>query len=76
VFGRRKTERRNYDLYKCEDIARGLHTTRLQKCNKLTAWSRVLEKLPVPQLVNKFAAFYETRNFITVFKIASHVYLS
>jgi hypothetical protein len=31
----------------------------------LTTWSRVLEKLPVPQVVEKFAAFYGSCRFIT-----------
>jgi len=34
----------------------------------LTQWSRVLPaKITDPQLAKKFAAFYETRRFITVF---------
>jgi hypothetical protein len=41
---------------------------------KLTPWSTVLlEKLTVPQTVNKFLAFYETRRFITVVTKARHM---
>jgi len=40
----------------------------------LTPWSRVLsEKLTGPQPVKIFPAFYETRKFITVFKISRHL---
>jgi len=45
--------------------------------NKLTPRSRVfLEKLTVPQLVNKFPSFYGTRKFITVFTTVRHLSLS
>jgi hypothetical protein len=37
----------------------------------LTAWSRVLEKLTVPQLVKKFPAFYGTQRFITHLSLPS-----
>jgi len=44
---------------------------------QLTICSRILlEKLPGPQLVNKFPAFYGTRRFITVFTSARHLFLS
>jgi len=36
----------------------------------------LLEKLTVPQPVNKFPAFYETRMFITAFTTARHMSLS
>ena len=36
----------------------------------------LLEKLTVPQLVNKFPAFYGTRRFITAFTSARHLSLS
>jgi hypothetical protein len=43
----------------------------------LTPWSRVLlEKLSIPQLINKFPAFYGTRRFITAFTSARHLSLS
>jgi hypothetical protein len=39
----------------------------------LTPWSKVLsENLTGPKLRKKFAAFYETRRFITAFKTAHH----
>ena len=38
-------------------------------------WSRVLEKLIVPQVVRKFPKFYETRRFITVFTTVRHLNL-
>jgi hypothetical protein len=42
-----------------------------------TPWIKdLLEKLTVTQLVNKFAASYETRKFITVFARARHLFLS
>ena len=42
----------------------------------LSPWSRVLlEKLTGSQLVEKFLAFYETRNFITAFKSSRHLSL-
>jgi hypothetical protein len=42
----------------------------------LTAWSIVLEKLTVSQLVKIFPAFYGTRRFSTAFTNARHLYLS
>jgi len=42
----------------------------------LTPWTRVLEKLIVTQLVEKFSAFYEARKFITVFTRSCHWSLS
>jgi len=44
--------------------------------DKLTPWSRVLEKLTGFQLVKKFPAFYGTRNFITAFTSARQLSLS
>jgi hypothetical protein len=41
-----------------------------------TAWSRVLEKLVVPQLVKTFPAFYGTRRLVSVFTTAYHGPLS
>ena len=41
----------------------------------LNPWTRVLEKLNCPQLVNKFPAFYGIRMFITAFTIARHLSL-
>jgi len=32
----------------------------------LIPWSRVLEKLPVTQIIKKFLAFYGIQRFITV----------
>jgi hypothetical protein len=44
---------------------------------RLTPWSRaLLEKVTNAQLLKKFLAFFETRNFITVFTRAHHWYLS
>jgi hypothetical protein len=41
------------------------------------AWSTALpEKLTVPQVVNKFPAFFETRMFITAFTSSRHLPLS
>lgn len=40
--------------------------------NILTAWSRVLEKLVVTQLVKYVSAFYETRISVTVFIKTRH----
>jgi hypothetical protein len=40
--------------------------------NLLTARSRVVEKLTVVQLVNKFRCFHENRSFITVFRRWRH----
>jgi len=45
-------------------------------CSLLAPWSRVLEKLAGFQLVEKFPAFYGTRNFITAFTSAHHMSLS
>ena len=46
-------------------------------CYVLTQWSRRLpEKLPDPQLVKKFPAFYGTRWFITAFTKARYLSLS
>jgi len=48
-----------------------------QFCQYLTPRSRVvLEKLIVTQLVKKFALFYRTRRFITVFTRIRHWSLS
>ena len=45
--------------------------------HQLTPWSKVLLKtLTVPQLANKFPAFYGTRRFTTVLTTASHLSLS
>jgi hypothetical protein len=44
--------------------------------NWVTPWSRVLGKLTVTQLVNKFPVFYVTLRFITVFTTARHWSLS
>ena len=45
--------------------------------NQPTPWSSVLpQKLPGPQLVNKFPAFYRTRRSITAFTTARHMSLS
>jgi hypothetical protein len=41
--------------------------------NKLTTLSGDLEKLTVPQLVEKFPESYGTRRFITVFTTARHL---
>jgi hypothetical protein len=41
--------------------------------NKVTPLSGVLEKLTVPQLVEKFPESYGTRRFITVFTTARHL---
>ena len=42
--------------------------------NSITPWSRGLpEKLPGPQLLSKFTAFYGTRRFITAFTTARHL---
>jgi hypothetical protein len=38
----------------------------------LTSWSRVLKKLTVTHLINKFPAFYGTRRFITVLTRVRH----
>lgn len=46
-------------------------TNQLTKC----IWV-IQKKLKVSQLVNKFPAFYETRNFITMFTTAHHFSLS
>jgi hypothetical protein len=39
-------------------------------------WSKVLEKLTVPQPVKKFPAFYVTRRFITALTTSRHLSLS
>jgi hypothetical protein len=39
-------------------------------------WSRFLEKLTVPQLIQEITRIYETRRFITLFKTACHLTLS
>jgi hypothetical protein len=42
--------------------------------SELTPWSRVLpEKLKCPKLLKKFATFYGTQRFITVFPILSQI---
>lgn len=38
-----------------------------------TAWSIVLQKLVVPQLVRKFFSLFETRIFITMFTAVCHL---
>jgi hypothetical protein len=46
----------------------GSATNKLRCKEHSTApWSRVLEKLTVPQLVKKFPEFYGNRRFITAF---------
>jgi hypothetical protein len=48
-------------------------TSKCQTVVWLTSWSRVLlEKLIITQLVKKFATFYGTRKFITIFARAQH----
>jgi len=42
----------------------------------MTPWAIALEKQIVPLLVKKYAAFYVTRNFITVFTGTRHLSLS
>jgi hypothetical protein len=39
-------------------------------CNSITPWSKLLpEMVTVPQIVEKFPAFYGSRKFITAFKV-------
>jgi hypothetical protein len=42
---------------------------------RLTPQNILLEKLIVSQLLKNFPPFYETRNFITAFKISGHLSL-
>ena len=47
-------------------------------CDHTIKWTtfmqqKILDKLPVAQLVKKFPAFYETQMFVTVFTTASHL---
>jgi hypothetical protein len=45
--------------------------------HQITAWRKtVLQTLTVPQLVNKFPAFYRTQRFTTVLTTANHLSLS
>ena len=45
--------------------------------NSVNPWSRaILEKITLPELVNKFPAFYASIKFISVFARARHLYLS
>jgi hypothetical protein len=47
-----------------------------QFVSAVTPWSRVLpEKLPLPQLLKKFPAFYGTRRFIAAFIRARHLFI-
>jgi hypothetical protein len=39
-------------------------------------WNNAMEKLTVAELVKKFAVFYRTRIFITIFITARHLFLS
>jgi hypothetical protein len=49
------------------------HKRSNRETNEATPWSKVLlEKLVIPQLVKKFAAFYGTRRFITELTEARH----
>ena len=45
--------------------------------NSLIAWNRVLlEQLIGAQLIKKFRAFYGAQNFITMFTVACHLFLT